>query len=559
MNPSHRKLLHALAVASLAVLGWDAFQPRPDFPASIPKEAPASATHPPLEAVSTNRLQFTHLTADRFLMPGQQLTVRGSVQGLTQTNPATLSLEGPDGSIASVELQDPGTHETRFTLQHPTPAIAPGSFSWKLRLNPAEDPLLLGVDVGDPIRPRVLLLQDHPDVEGSRLQRWLTETGSPITTRTRVSTERHRISSSSNTAIQLEQLTAPALASFDVVVAHASALDRLSPEEHQSLELAIRTEGVGLLILLPQESSDDPGTNGPPPSTTPSGDDAPRHSTPDAVAGRSPLVSPWIRRLNPSSSASVTRRETRIHLSNGIRLESPVSVPASELVVPPVGQALAQDPQGRPIVATGSLGRGRWACSLVLDSWRWRQHGREGDYAHFWSTLLSAVARPVTASTGAWSVEDASLPLFVDQPVTLVWSGNPDAPLPAAEVRAHNAPGEPSIALSLNRHPSESSQGQAVFWPVHPGWHTLRTLPTGPTLDFHVQPSHALPGVQARKQRDAAQRTRGDSTPPPPVTTSPKPASWSRPLIRLTGFLGFVFSVACLWPQRGPLPSRRVG
>ncbi len=559
MSPIRRNLLQALAVASLGVLGWDAFQPRPDFPTSIPTDAPASAPHPPLDALPTNRLQFTHLTADRFLTPGQHLTVRGRVQGLTQTNPTTLSLEGPDGTIASVELHDAGTHEAVFTLQHPTPAIAPGSFSWKLRLNPADAPLILGVSVTDPIHPRVFLLQDHPDVEGARLQRWLTETGSPLTTRTRVSAERHRFTSSSNTVVQLEQLNAPALAAFDVVIAHASALDRLSPEEHQSLDLAIRTEGIGLLILLPQETIADPGTNGPPSSSTPSDDAAPLHSTADTVAGRSPLVSPWIRRSNPSTDISVNRRETRIQLFNGIRLDSPVTVLASELVVPPAGQALAQDPQGRPIVAAGPLGRGRWACSMVLDSWRWRQHGNEGDYAHFWSTLLSAVARPVTTSTGAWSVGEASHPLFVDQPVTLVWSADPDAPLPAAEVQAHNAPDEPSTALTLNRHPTEPTQGQAVFWPIHPGWHTLRTLPSGPTLDFHVQPSQALPGVQAQKQRDAALQTRTNSTPPPPIEPSPEATSWSRPLIRLTAFLGFVISVACLWPQRGTVRLRRVG
>jgi hypothetical protein len=216
--------------------------------------------------------------------------------------------------------------------------------------------------------------------------------------------------------------------------------------------------------------------------------------------------------------------------------------------------------------AAGSLLLPQWRLAAadlasrepLLDSWRWRQRGQEADYAHFWSTLISAVARPLTGSTGAWSVGEASLPLFVDQPVTLVWSADPDAPLPAAEIRARNAPDEPSIALTLNRHPTEPTQARTVFWPVHPGWHTLRTLPSGPTLDLHVQPSQALPGVQAQKQRDAALRTRANSTTPPPATTSPESAEWSRPLIRLTAFLGFVISVACLWPQRGTVPLRRV-
>ena len=545
MSRIRHTLLQVLAAVSLGVLGWDAFQPRPDAPTSAAVNAPVDAPQPLHEAAPARSPQFTHLTADRILLPGQHLTVRGRVRDLTPDSPATISIEGPDGTMASAELRDDGTHEAHFTLQHPTPAIAPGSLSWKLRLNPSDDPVVLGVHISDFDRPRVLLLQDHPSVEGARLQRWLTEAGSPVTTRTRVSAGRYRVASSPSASVELERLDAPAFESFDVVIAHASALDRLSPEEHESLDHALRQDGIGLLVLGPHEASHDAATDEPPPST-------PRSV--GAASGRSPLVSPWIRQpnpSNPSTDASVSRRETRIHLFNGLRLDSPVTVPAEELVVPSAGQALAQDPQGRPIVAVGSLGRGRWACSMVLDSWRWRQHGHEDDYAHFWSTLLSTLARPLTASAGVWSVGDASLPVFVDQPLSLVWSGALDTPPPTAEVRARRAPDEPAIPLSLSRHPVEPSQGRAVFWPVHPGWHTIRALPAGPTFDFYVQPSHALPGVRARQQRDVAQRTSGETAPPRALDPAPNSTSGFRGWIRRMGFLAFVFSAACLWIQRG--------
>lgn len=558
MSPIRLKLFQGLAAVSLAVLGWDAFRPLPDSPVSVPANAPAGARPPLPETVHSKSPQFTHLTADRILTPGQRLTVRGKVRDLTPASPTTISLEGPDGTLASVELRDDGTHEAVFTLQHPTPAIAPGAFSWKLRLQASEEPILLGVHVGDVDRPRVLLLQDHPSVEGARLQRWLTEAGSSWTTRTRVSAERYRAAASDGNAVHLERLEAPALASFDIVVAHASALDRLSPEEHAILDVAIRRDGIGLLVLGLQESSHDAPNDKPQPST-PLADPVARGPSPAGTSlGSSPLVSPWIRPPSPSTNASVGLRETRVILFNGLHLESPVSVLGAELVVPPAGQALAQDPQGRPLVAGTSHGRGRWACSIVLDSWRWRQHGQGDDYARFWSTLLSALSRPMTASGDAWSVGNASLPVFVDQPISLVWSGGPASPTPAAEVQAHGAPEAPAIPVSLNHHPSEPTQGRAVYWPIHSGWHTVRAQPAGPAFNFYVQPPQALPGVQAQQESNAVQRSSDTPATPQMIVPAPTSASWSRPMTRLTTFLLFVFSAASLWINTSGTQFRRL-
>ena len=110
MSPLRHRLLLALATVSLGMLGWDAFVPRPGIPSSIPVRAPANDPTSPGSAVPARSPQFTHLTADRVLMPGQRLTVHGRVTGLTQTTPATISLEGPDGRVASAELQDAGNH-----------------------------------------------------------------------------------------------------------------------------------------------------------------------------------------------------------------------------------------------------------------------------------------------------------------------------------------------------------------------------------------------------------------------------------------------------------------
>ncbi len=566
MSPARRTWLQALAVLSLGVLGWDAFQPRPDFPIPALAPAPAPRTPPDPDPVHAGAPRITHLSADRVLLPGQRLTVHGRVGGLTPERPATISLEGPDGTMAAVELRDDGSHEAAFALRHPTPVPGPGAFSWKLRLDPSGDPVVLGVRVDEAKPSRVLLLLDHPGAEGARLQRWLGDAGSTVTTRTRISTERHRIASApgTRTPVDSDLLDASALASLDLVVAHDAALDRLSPDQQADLDLAIRRDGVGLLVLV-SSGTDRVAANEGTHSATPPNAAVVRGPAPDPASdGKKALAWSWLRSDAPSTDPPAGQRETRLQLPDGASLDTPVSVLAAELAVPPAEQTLARDPQGRPIVAWASRGRGRWAGSLVLDSWRWRQHGQGDDYARFWSALISVLSRPPTVSTGAWSLDAASHPVFVDQPLFLIWSGAPDAPPPRAEVRAQGAPDDPAIPLTLDPASSASSEARAVFWPVHPGWHTVRALPDGPTLDIHVQPARALPGVRAQRERDAEPRTTRAAVTPRTSGPTPLPAGTSRPWIRLAALLLFVFGAARLWsndaaPRLRPGPRESPG
>lgn len=555
MNRRRDLVLLALAMLSMGMLGWDALQPQPDvMPSSRANDAGGTPRSGETAYVQGSP-QFVHLSADRVLRPGQRLTVRGRVRDLPANALVTVSLEGPDGSMASTELRGNGSHEARFAIQHPTPAIAPGLFRWKLQLNSAGDSVALGVRVVDSIQPRVLLLLDHPSIEGSRLQRWLTQAGSTVSTRTRVSAERYRVSTSvgSTEARGPERVDALLLESVDAVVAQAAALERLSPAEQESLDLAMRRDGVGLLVFDPETATQGATNDAGPPSARPIPGEIAGGSSAGAGSGpKRPLTSPWIVRSTPSLDPSDPTRETRIRLVDGTAMDAPVSVLAAELVVPSGGQTIAMDTQSRPLVASLGHGCGRWACSLVLDSWRWRQHGHGNDYAHFWSTLLSAVARPAPHSSGEWSVGESSLLSFVDQPVSLVWLGDPDAPLPRAEVRSLEVPEETAIPLSLGREPQEPSRARSVFWPVHSGWHSVRTLPEGPTFEFDVQPSTALPAVQARRRQDADRRISETRVTEEPRDSWQARSSGLRGGLRVSAFVLFVISAAGLWsaPRR---------
>jgi len=559
MRPSHL-ILHAVAALLLGFLGWSVFQP-------IPGILPAGTASPAIESTSHFRPSipqgspcFTHVTADRVLVPGQRLTVQGSLRGGKAGEALKLSLEGPDGSVASLELPPSPTEESRFTLQHPTPALGPGLYSWKLRLSPHTEPIVLGAQVLAPTLPRLLILLDFPSVEGARLHSWLSAGGSSAIIRTRVSADRYRLTSSPDLTNDLARLDLPTLARFDVVIAHESALDRLPPDEQTSLEVAIRQYGIGLLIFGPLPA--DPESTA---RTSPrSGEESTR-----------PLSRKL--RLHRGPDATAEARPTRVHLATGFSPETPVSIEPVQMEVPIAGRILVRDSLDRAVVVSAPLGQGRWLRSLVLDSWRWRQQGASEDYSRFWSTLLTEAARPIVASRpamegaapsaqtpqeqGAWGFGEGSGLLFVDHPISLLRFGAPESPLPPAEVRSGNSSSNSPLVLNLHRHPSEPSRSTAIYWPPQPGWHTVRTLPDGPKLGFYVHSPGSLPIDPRGGARSVVPSSPSTTDRIPSSSASQPPSSDRNAWPQSLAFLLFVATVSRLWidTRRGLGPAPESG
>ena len=561
MNRIPRPFLHGLAAVLLGFLGWNAFQPVPESTPTAFSDPASDTPTPPDRSLPPGEPHLTHLVADRILTPGQRMTVQGSVSGGTGAQGVTLSLEGPDGAVASVALPSTPNAEQGFTIQHPTPALAPGSYAWKLRLASSADPILLGAQVLPPDLPRVLILLDFPTLEGTRLQQWFSDARSPVTTRIRISTDRHRIASSTGFTNDLAELDATTLAPFDVVVAHESALDRLRAAELAALDAAVRQHGLGLLVF------------GPPAPTAESA--APPVSQPrvEVTSHSSPTLSRRLH-LRRSTDPAAENRPARVHLWNGSSPEFSVAIAPAEMEVPPAGRVLARDSLDRAIVVSTPLGRGRWLRSLVLDSWRWRQQGATEDYARFWSALLTEAARPLSAprgrmegaapstpdgeppvnapqASGSWSLAGRSHLFFVDHPLSLAWLGDPHAPLPSAAVQPATAPSEPPAALHLTRHPSEPSQATAVFWPSHAGWHTVRAQSGGPELSFYVHSAESLPAVEARRRSEETGRPHPAGLRKPAIPEIGTSAL-GRILANTLAFLLFVATTAGLWivPRR---------
>ena len=414
-------------------------------------------------------------SAPRRLSVGQRMIVHGRLRGLRPREPVIMSLEGPDGSKQSHSVQAADDGDATFSLSNATAAVAPGAFEWTVRLGSGQS-WAVGAVVGSAELPRVLLLQAAPTVEGGRLQRWLAESGAPVTSRTRVSAAHVRFATSGGSPADFPRLDAAILARFDVVVAGEAALNELAAEETAALEGAIRQDGVGLMVI---------GESG---------------LMPRASFGT------WRFRARDDRETSEEKRMARLRLWDGAELAEPITVAATEIIASPDARWLVRDPQERLLGAAVRSGRGWLARSLVLDTWRWLQGGHPEIFARYWSSLLSLVARPATITEGRWSLANAPGPIVVDELVRLVWVGAPSAPLPEADVRTAADSNTNPVRLQLARDGRDAARAEALHWPARAGWHEVRALPSGPSLAFYVQPARAFDELKAEQRRDATAR-----------------------------------------------------
>lgn len=470
---------------------------------------------PPPPAPDTPEL--VHVSVPRRLTVGERPVVQGRLRLPAAAGAVTVSLEGPDGVKATLDLRASGDGHAGFALTGATPAVAPGAFEWRLRVGSQAEPLVLGIWVTPPDRPRVLILQASPTVEAGRLQRWLAESGGAVSLRTRVSADHLRFTTANGAPGDFTRLDAVTLGQFDLVVAGEPALLELGTNERDALEAAVADLGLGLLVI---------GGS--------------------AAGPTDPRFSPWVVRAEPAGGAGDGTRLARLRLPDGREFAEPIPVPPFELTPPPSGRWLVRDPQDRTYGAAIARGRGWIARTLVADTWRWLQGGQPESYASYWSGLLSAIARPVTA-TGRWSFESGSRPVFAGEPVTLAWIGAPDSPLPVAEVSASAGAGSTPVPLTLARDRRDPARAEAKYFPAVAGWHEVAVRPVGPTLAFHIQSTAALPGLHAEYRHDATGRlvetfASGASDRGPPDAAAFPPL-----LVSAAWFALFVASASALW------------
>ena len=485
---------------------------------------------------------FSFVRCPRELPPGRGLTVQGRVGGLSPGATAAVTLEAPDGTTTdAITLPADADGDAHFSADAP-PAPAPGHFVWRLRLGKTNEPL--GVAVVAPDLPRVLVLLGAPRFDTAALRHWFEAAGGTLAARTLVGQDRYRFESAHDPPPQFTAVDAPLLAGFDLVLADGRALAALPPSERDALRAAVADTGLGLLVLADDATL--PGAAG---------------VSPEAEAA----FFPW--KLSPlADPAGEGDRTARVRWPGQTR---PVDIPVPSApfeIAPQDGQTtLVRDGQGHTLAAAQARGRGQLALTLVRETGRWTRENDPAAFAAYWSALFTPLARKASAAdAGRWTLAGGDAgPVFVDQPVTLVWSGKTmPAPGPGT-VRAEADAGGDGATLPLAADPGEPGRWRTMFWPRRSGWQRV-TMPSatgaGTALDFFVCPAGDWPVLDAARRRMATarfaetSRATSDGSPSRALTTGeanvPVPAgAW---------FALFLAGAGYLWIERRRTASGNV-
>jgi hypothetical protein len=442
---------------------------------------------------------FRNAGWDRRIVLGESLTVRGRV--VTGAAGATVRLEG--AGVAAVARLAAG--DATFGLAG-VPRGA-GHHLMTLTLTGPDGVLLeeetLDVVVTPPSLPAVLWLEDAPSLESRELAHWLPAAGGAFAVRSRLSRgiEREHLAGLP-AGLRLGSLTPSLLARFDLVVADGGALAGLGTADRAALAAAVRSQGLGLLVL-PEESAG--GT------VEALGV---RFTLRSAGGGSSPVPLAW--------TAAPGAPELRL--------------PSRSLAASPGQVALVTDSTAAARAAWQPAGLGAVAVSVVDGTWRWVREGNAAAHRGFWAALLRELARPAPTRP-RWTAP--ATPVLVDRPLEVALAAPPREPTvavvgPRGEIvrpglRRVAAGGAPSWTTTL--------------WPRDSGWHRVGDAEAA--LGFWAAPAGAWPTLRLAERQDAtAARLRAAAA----TAAAPnRVAAPPLPLPRWPWFALFVGALGALW------------
>ena len=470
-----------------------------------------------------SRPAITFLSFPRELTIGEPLRLQGSIDGLTAGQSMTLTVTGPDGSKTEATVNGADASRTTFELVAPAPRAA-GRFVWRVeaRLAGDGDESLneqIGIAVVRPTLPRVLVLESSPRLETAHLQRWFGDLAGVLSSRTTIAQGRYRFATTAEPAPAFGVIDRGLLAQIDVLLIDAEALHALAADERASIEAAVIEDGLGVLAFA---AGADP-----------------------ARLRDQPLL-PW--QLEAEAVDENGPRTARVSWSGlATPLEHPVAVESLRLQLAPQQTSLVADTQQRPIVGAARHGRGQLALSLARDTWKWRLQDQPGEFASFWSHVLTRLAKPRDRQAERWAIANAdSIPLLVNRPVELQLSG-PEKPPRDAQVTSDE--GE-TVSPALEQDAIEPHHWRTTFWPRRAGWHRVQRGPAGAHLDFFVHEAEAWASLAPERRATATHLAAARSSQRPAATQRADEPVQSGATGTVLLYALFLLSSGYLWIER---------
>jgi hypothetical protein len=468
----------------------------------------------PRAATTAPAIKF--VDAPRELRRGDQVQIRGRVDGLREDAGARLVVVQPDGSETKGQIVSGSA--PNFDISTPAPS-AEGRFSWRIKLlwNDASGATIsdetIGIAIVAPSLPRLLVLESSPNLETTHLQRWYAESGGAFASRTLVGEQRYRFAATPEAPNEFSMIDADLLARVDVLVIDLRSFAALTPAEADAIRNAVAAQGMGLLVL-------------------------PRGETSSPPAGVELL--PWA--IKPAGDGGNELRSARL-VWRGLTAPLDTSVALENVAVEPLtSDLLVTSSRGEPVASAIRRGRGEVALSLARDTWQWRLQDRSAEFAQYWSFLITRVAKPQTRDR--WSVGGA--PLVVHQPVELEYRTTEDAPRPG-EVFA--AQPDEHVTVPLAQDENEPQKWRTTYWPREAGWHRVIAPGSGAQLDFFVHASNEWQSARAEQRRAATEKFTVLAAEPLDATSAPTQPSPQTSNAWIC-FAIFLLSSGYLWLER---------
>jgi hypothetical protein len=356
------------------------------------------------------------------------LEVQGSYNNITD-RPVKLILEGLGSGLDSVTVNAGQLKE--FYLKSRPKQL--GKALYALTAVQGKDTVekeKIPFQVEESAKVRLLVLSSFPDFEYKFLKNWLFENKYPVVFRTRISKDKFSQDQLNTVAVNAENINTGMLGKFDMVIADDDELSKLNADAVNSLQAAVN-QGLGLLIRL--------------------GDIKPL----SGLARQFKLYAPA-----DSGAKSIT--PVLMGIEAGLQ---PIPAGQAFYIRPEPGeQVLVKDRGTKVLLSANIYGNGKIAGSAITSTYQWILTGAQGDYAKFWSDVISKTARKE-----AQPVNWRTVPAFpaAGGQAALIYETNSSGTIPLIAVNQQK--------ISPLQHIIFPFSWEAVFWPQQTGWNTVKT------------------------------------------------------------------------------------
>lgn len=385
----------------------------------------------PVTALGKAGRERLEVTWRRRIVLGERLAVRATLEGFGAGE--SLALVGPSGVESAVSGAEGAPLGVLLTARPKTT----GRLLYRLELTDSDGEVRWSEPIGVSVRPppsrSVLWLQGSPSFETRHVKDWLARAGGELVVRTRVSRDRYRTEYLNAEGKRFRGLRRESLAGFDLVIVDRRSLLEAGAAGRSELLEAVAADGVGMLLILPEETTRRLGA---------------------------PFNSIAVERVGDAEVLEVRPRWA------GVSLRDELSIGPRALRLEGLARPIVEDASGRVLAAALPHGRGRLGVSLFADTFRWPLQGKAEAFSSLWSRLVEQLARD--RGEVRWRLPDR--PILVDRPLEVEF-GLSGAPGEIPTVWLEDSVERVQVAVLQDS--VEADRWSVRVWPLRAGWHRM--------------------------------------------------------------------------------------